>query len=363
MFLADSDLFDIAGLCISLMYLNLKGCVSISDVGLSRFIDKCKVLHSIVASDTSFGKDSVAVLCSGISGSSRASKLLKLHIGGCYDIDEATLQELVSQLYLVKSLCLRNTNLVDDALYSFSGSSLERLHVSSTKVSGAALAYLVRKNPSLKNFKARDCKNLCQQERNGELYSALRETFSIEKISLGWGFTPFSLEALKPAITSMRTISVGLGGSLGQDALTKLPVISPMLQKVSLYFQVLSDDVIQSIMKSLSHLQMLALCYCLGDISPSSFNISMPNLKMLMLERVTPWMTNDHLIILTGSFPNLIKLSLLGCKFLNLDSQVIIAQRWPGLISLRLESLCSLGSFVPQHNYVIRVKGLDLSPG
>lgn len=43
----------------------------------------------------------------------------------------------------------------------------------------------------------------------------------------------------------------------------------------------------------------------------------MPNLRKLRLERVTPWMTNDELAILTQNCVNLVELSLLGCRLLN----------------------------------------------
>lgn len=49
-------------------------------------------------------------------------------------ICELSLQELMSQTHVLKSLCLRGTYLVDQALYNFKGSSLEMLDVSNTKV-------------------------------------------------------------------------------------------------------------------------------------------------------------------------------------------------------------------------------------
>lgn len=85
----------------------------------------------------------------------------------------------------------------------------------------------------------------------------------------------------------------------------------------SMFLQVISDRVLINIMESLRHLQVLALCYCLGEISPLSFKFSMPNLRKLRLERVTPWMTNDHLVILTQNCANLTELLLLGCRLLN----------------------------------------------
>jgi hypothetical protein len=38
---------------------------------------------------------------------------------------------------------------------------------------------------------------------------------------------------------SLKTINVGLGGMLGEDALRALPVICPMLETIILYFQVI----------------------------------------------------------------------------------------------------------------------------
>lgn len=84
-----------------------------------------------------------------------------------------------------------------------------------------------------------------------------------------------------------------------------------------LSLQVISDSIMDRIMTSLRQLRALALCYCLGDISISSFKFSLPNLRKLRLERVTPWMTNDDLVILTQHCANLVELSLLGCTLLN----------------------------------------------
>lgn len=38
----------------------------------------------------------------------------------------------------------------------------------------------------------------------------------------------------------------------------------------SMFLQVISDRVLINIMESLRHLQVLALCYCLGEITPLS---------------------------------------------------------------------------------------------
>ncbi|KAB1221289.1 BTB/POZ domain-containing protein FBL11 [Morella rubra] len=393
--LRDLDLQYISRLCASLHDLDLKGCISVTDVGIADLLCNLMKLQSIVLCDTSFGRNSVLALCSsninhhnysaghfGRKHNSLAFNLQKLHMGGCkcechflHGVNEASLLELLSQTENLKSLCLRDTHLVDDSLQHFSGSSLEMLDVSNTMVSGTALAQIVRSNPGLKCLKARGCRNMFQQESNtpgGEfsslsiskdLYLELGKKCKLEEIAVGWGFSCFSVEALQHAMMPLRSITVGLGGSLGEDALRKLSATFPMLESLILHFQkdktfpllpkrlsddsritktsignqVISDTVIMNIMASLRKLQVLALCYCFGDISVSSFNFSMPSLKKLRLERVTPWMTNADLLILTQNFLNLVELSLLGCKLLTSDSQQIISRGWPGLTSIHLE--------------------------
>ncbi|CAL5419740.1 unnamed protein product [Camellia sinensis] len=325
-------------------YTKKLGCTSVTDAGISILVLRCIKLHSLVVCDTSFGQNSILALTSGIPNLNRfptqqiddnnakslAFKLQVLHMGGCNGVDETSLSKLMSETTMLKSLCLRETQIIDSTLYSFLGSFLEMLDVSDTKVSSAALAHIISRNPGLKCLKAKGCRNLFHQKSKTEggvfssfkyscreWYIELGETCKLEEIALGWGFSCFSLEALKPAITTLRAITVGLGASLGQDSIELLPTTCPLLETVILYFQVISDCVLINIMESLRHLQVLALCHCLGDISPVSFKYSVPNLRKLKLERVTPWMTNDDLVILTQNCANLIELSLLGCRLLN----------------------------------------------
>ncbi|KAK7844414.1 btb/poz domain-containing protein fbl11, partial [Quercus suber] len=264
----DLDLQYISKFCASLHDLNLKGCISVTDVGISNLICNCMKLHSIVVCDTSFGKNSVLALCSGISsnyGNSLAddlgwnhnsliSNLQKLHIGGCKSVDETSLLELLSQTKMLKSLCLRDTRLVDHALHCFSGSSLEMLDISNIMVSAAALAYVVHGNPGLKCLNA------------------------------------------------------------------------------------ISETVIMNILAYLRNLGVLALCYCLGDISMLSFSLSMQNLRKLRLERVTPRMTNNDLVILTQNCATLVELSLLGCKLLNSGQESLFVKYSHTLITVSLFS-------------------------
>lgn len=118
------------------------------------------------------------------------------------------------------------------------------------QISRPALAHLVRRNSDLKYLNARGCKNLFQHQISTEvglpssyscenLFTELGMACKLEDLALGWGFCHLSFRALKPAIMSLRSITVGLGGSLGEDALMSLPTTSPMLESVSLCFQVL----------------------------------------------------------------------------------------------------------------------------
>ncbi|KAJ7976084.1 BTB/POZ domain-containing protein FBL11 [Quillaja saponaria] len=119
----DLDLMYISKICVSLYHLNLKGCISVTDDGISDVIRRCLKLNSIVVCNTSFGKNSVLALSSAIpnigdltavhSGKKHLNSLVSnfqvLHMGGCKGINESSLLELMSQTQHVNSLCLRDT--------------------------------------------------------------------------------------------------------------------------------------------------------------------------------------------------------------------------------------------------------------
>ncbi|GMP84603.1 hypothetical protein CsSME_00038062 [Camellia sinensis var. sinensis] len=91
------ELKNISELCASLCYLNLRGCTSVTDAGISILVLRCIKLHSLVVCDTSFGQNSILALTSGIPNLNRfptqqiddnnakslAFKLQVLHMGGC----------------------------------------------------------------------------------------------------------------------------------------------------------------------------------------------------------------------------------------------------------------------------------------
>lgn len=114
------------------------------------------------------------------------------------------------------------------------------------QVSAGAVAHVISRNSGLKCLKARGCHNLLQQESKSgggdfpskNLYSELGKCCRLGEVSVGWGFSYLNLEALKASVSLLKTIEVGLGGSLGQDGLKLLPVVCPLLESVALYFQV-----------------------------------------------------------------------------------------------------------------------------
>lgn len=81
--------------CHALVYVNIKGCTSVTDHGISLMILKCRMLQSVLACDTSFGNSSIMALCTDIPSETQRSKknsqlmaykLVTLHVGGCHGI-------------------------------------------------------------------------------------------------------------------------------------------------------------------------------------------------------------------------------------------------------------------------------------
>ncbi|KAL8152916.1 hypothetical protein V2J09_010676 [Rumex salicifolius] len=384
----DSDLHGISECFVSLCYLDIKGCFSVTDIGISDFIRRSARLHSLIASDTLFGKHSTAALCNRLPKSASLSvthlenkgakcsyiDIQLLHIGGCKGVEEASLSEILSQAHNLTSLCVRDISLVNNALSNFTGSSLKKLNVSNTMISESVVLHIIKRNPHLTCLKARGCKSFSQQNKaddflslqwSKELSIKLGKTCNLEKFATGWGFSLFSLDSLAPAIRSLKSITVGLGGSLGEEGLVQLTKFCPKLESVSLLFQEVSDYAVTNLMERLRNLRALELCYCIGDLSPQPFKLSLPCLRKLKLERVTPWMTNQDLTLLTQNFPSLIELSLIGCRCLDADSQQIISYGWPGLISLCMEEcggttlrgVCSLLNCKALENLLLRHNG------
>lgn len=90
----DIDLQHLSLVCVNLRHLNIKGCISLSDRGISNLLQLCPNLRSFLVCNTSFGNSSVESLCTGSvhspitstgdnTAGCAAFKLSSLHIGGC----------------------------------------------------------------------------------------------------------------------------------------------------------------------------------------------------------------------------------------------------------------------------------------
>lgn len=90
--LSDSDLEFLSKYCFSLSYINLKGCISVTDISISNLIRRCFKLSSLVVCDTAFGKNSIQALCSSIPQFADASA--SHHVNRHYDSLAANLETL-----------------------------------------------------------------------------------------------------------------------------------------------------------------------------------------------------------------------------------------------------------------------------
>ncbi|OEL14832.1 BTB/POZ domain-containing protein FBL11 [Dichanthelium oligosanthes] len=336
----------------SLCYINIRSCTMLTDDGISNLLLKCTKIHSMVLSYTSFGNRSIQTLCttnppdhSNGHAHVMAFNIRELHLGGCQGIDVAALSQLMSIINITKFLCLRETSLTDDAFCKFVGSSLEYLDVSETMVSMVSLAPVIRRNCNLNCLKTAGCRSLMFERdevehisgnKYGDLLQEIGSTCCLEDVEMGWGFCPIPIEDLIPCFSKVRKMTVGLGTTLAENVLRALPVICPFLESLTLRFQVISDSVVRNLLESATNLQVLCLHYCLGSLTSFSFQVKAPALRVLRLQWVTPWITNDDLIILAENC-NLVELSLSGCKLLESSSQEIISSGWPNLALLHLE--------------------------
>ncbi|KAM0849488.1 hypothetical protein ACQ4PT_053708 [Festuca glaucescens] len=357
--ITDNNLAEISMLDKSLCYINIKHCTLLTDDGISKLLLNCTKIHSMVLSYTSFGNQSIQTLCSldylDPSDSfpyhkdegpyAMASRLQELHLEGCKGICCAGMSQLVSNLNIVKSLCLRQTSLTDGALCNFVGSSLEYLDISETVVSMVSLAPIMRRSSNLCCLKTTGCRNLLSehgevQSVNGNKYGSflqeITSTFCLEDVELGWAFCPVRIDDFIPSFSKVRKMTVGLGTTIPENILHGLPDICPFLESLVLRFQVISDSVVRNLLESSMNLHVLCLQYCLGSLTSFGFQTKAPALRILRLQWVTPWMTNNDLTIFTLNC-NLVELCLSGCKLLDSSSQEIISSGWPNLTCLHLE--------------------------
>ncbi|TVU37009.1 hypothetical protein EJB05_18972, partial [Eragrostis curvula] len=351
----DVNLLQISVLKKSLCYINIRNCTMLTDDGISTFLLKCKKIHSMVLSYTSFGDQSIQTLCMSRPSDSTdhndehahvmAVNMQELRLAGCKGIGSAALSQLLSNINATKFLCLRETSLTDGALCKFIGSCLEYLDVSETEVSMVSLAPVIRRNSYLNCLKTAGCPSLLFEHNEvepmsdsnyGDFLQEIKSICYLEDVEMGWGFCPILIEDLIPSFSRVRKMTIGLGTTLAESVLHSLPVICPFLEFLILRFQVISDRIVRNLLESALNLQVLCLHCCLGSLTSYSFQAKAPALRILRLEWVTPWITNDDLTILTQNC-SLVELSLSGCKLLDSSSQEIICSGWPNLTLLHLE--------------------------
>ncbi|XP_044446313.1 BTB/POZ domain-containing protein FBL11 isoform X3 [Triticum aestivum] len=377
----------IASYCLLFQFEDLQclllRCPWINEINLS--IDTSVILskYSIISSRSEVRRDVNRNLSSyymqsglyGTSGNPVFSNISKLILEGRNDITDMNLLEISM---LKSSLCYINikhcTLLTDDdsfsyhkdehahvmafrlqelhlegcedgALCNFVGSSLEYLDISETVVSMVSLAPVIRRNSNLSCLKTAGCRNLLFEQgevqstsgnKYGRFLQEITSTCYLEDVEMGWAFCPVRVDDLIPSFSKVRRMTVGLGTTLPENILHALPEICPFLESLVLRFQVISDRVVRNLLESSTNLQVLCLHYCLGNLTSFSFQTMAPALRILRLQWVTPWITNDDLTILTQNC-NLVELLLSGCKLLDSSSQEIISSGWPNLACLQLE--------------------------
>ncbi|EEE56079.1 hypothetical protein OsJ_04907 [Oryza sativa Japonica Group] len=275
-----------------------------------------------------------------------AFRMQELHLDGCKGIGYAAMSQLMSNVNITNFLCLRETTLTDGALCNFVGSSLEFLDISETVVSMVSLAPVIRRNSNLRCLKAAGCRNLLFEHGEveamsggniyGDFLQEITSTCCLEDVEMGWAFCPIRVTTLIPSFSKVRKMTIGLGTTLPENILCALPDICPFLESLVLRFQMISDKVVRNLLKSSTKLRVLCLYSCLGNLTSFSFQIKAPLLRILRLEWITPWMTNDDLAVLIQNY-NLVELSLSGCKLLDSNSQELISSGWPNLTCLHLE--------------------------
>ncbi len=85
-------------------------------------------------------------------------------------------------------------------------------------------------------------------------------------------------------------------------------------------WQVISDEGMMSMLQDLKGLHTLELQHCLGQISRESIRMFKGgcglSLTCLRLERVTPWMEDSDVLLLSSTCPGLCRLSFVGCQCL-----------------------------------------------
>ena len=122
------------------------------------------------------------------------------------------------------------------------------------QVSTQALTYIIKRNPHMRCLKATCYRNLhkfnCSSTSSTssstceDLFCELGKRRDLEEVAFGWGFSSFQLEVLKPAISKLKAITVGLGASPDNHTLYVIPEVCPQLESIILIFQVVPQTTV-----------------------------------------------------------------------------------------------------------------------
>ncbi|CAM6113165.1 unnamed protein product [Calypogeia fissa] len=376
--ISDLELIALAVCSPPLQEIDLSMCTTLTDGGIWRFLKQYRSrLKSFKAKGTAFGSMSCTALTSpserdstkdranGLSASTSQAErlsLVTLDIENCIGVKEEDLANVLRSQSALTHLDLGETNLTDAALSCFSGTLLQQLNVRETRVSGKALASVIRSNPELKILDIRGCKRACIDEydllvteRDNDTTTSLGGALSVplvfqelgrletrvEDLKVGWRFSDSAQRALQPALLDLKNLSVGMGGTITDAALQNISEHSTSLEQLTLAFQVITEDGLIRFLDKANCLHTLELQYCLSQLSSRGIDSlssrCSSSLHTLKLERAAPWILDSDISLLSERCTRLSHLSLVGCRALTEESLKIIAKNWRGLTELKLE--------------------------
>ncbi|XP_024398316.1 BTB/POZ domain-containing protein FBL11 isoform X3 [Physcomitrium patens] len=324
--ITDEILLFIARSCPLLRVVDLGGCLELSDVGFAAFLNfqenlafqwNCwGVFHQkLSAAGTRFGPVSCKALISQANIS--VNVLDTLNLNKCLALGCGHLSNLLQVLPSLVSLELAFTRLDDMALSAFSGTSLRHLNIRETKVSGGVLYRILARNFDLKDLNIRGCTQLAL---NSFDHLPSEKTFERmwENVGIGWGLSDSTISSFGFASCTLQNFAVGVGGTISEETLLCIAEQCHELKRLSLCFQFVADEgLIQAVsqLKSLHTLELQNMA-CAPRNLLTEIASSLPNLRNLKLERVTPLLSDDDLLLFSQSCTGLQSLSLLGCHLL-----------------------------------------------
>ncbi|KAH9557129.1 hypothetical protein CY35_07G068900 [Sphagnum magellanicum] len=329
--------------CPALQAVDISGCSQLTDSGIATFLNLYpNCFKDFRAAGTSFGPASSRALLHAVpvdvASTSKNHALQTLDLDKCFGLEEKHLIQLLKYQPFLAYLSMAYTCVSDTALFAFSGTDLLHLNLRETQVSGRAVTHIMAKNSRLKVLNTRGC---TQMATNNLELQCDGQSFQLEEVIMGWGLSDSSFKSMGLGSCRLQSLTVGVGGTVSNTTLRSLSHISSTFKHISLCFQVISDEGMMSMLQELKGLHTLELRHCLGQISRESIRMFKGgcglNLTCLRLERVTPWMEDSDVLLLSSTCPGLCRLSFVGCHCLTSDSLRIIASKWHGLYELKLE--------------------------